>query len=96
MFIALQKELADANEKLQRLTRLAQKYGERVEIADGTTVEEIIMKIKTMDRKIHHISAITDTLENVQRALTKAKRDYEENAKLVQALESTIKMVLLY
>lgn len=90
----MQKEFSDADEKLLRLTRTAEKFGERVERMHNT-VEEIITRIKNNERKINHINASGESLADVEHKLTKARNDFEENKQLVTTLESTIKMVHL-
>lgn len=75
-----------------RLTRTAEKFGDRVE-QSHYTVEEILSKIKANERKINHINSSGESLTDIEHKLNKAKQDFEENRQLVTTLASTIKMV---
>lgn len=87
----MQKELADANEKLQRLVRSAEKFGQRVE--PKHSLEQIQRQIKINERKIAVISSSNETMTDVEQRLQRLEHECKTQTDVVDALQTTLTMV---
>lgn len=90
-FLTLQKELSDANEKLQRLVRTAEKFGPRVELQHSP--EDIQRKIKINERKITVITNTSETMESVERRMHRTQTDYQRKIEEVNAVANSLLLV---
>lgn len=86
-----QKQLADANAKLQRLERLAAKYGTRVEPKQSTA--EIHRKIKMFEQNLSFIVNSNETLDDVRDKMEAIERELKENDELVATMLETSNVV---